>query len=104
MNGAISRVSVHSALWAERWGTDLSRHIEKASSLGYDGVELSLLGIEASDPASLAVTAHDVGVQLKCTTGLGISHDVSNADAAIRRAGVDHLRRCADVVATLVAR
>ena len=103
MNGAISRVSVHSALWAERWGTDLSRHIEKASSLGYDGVELSLLGIEASDPASLAVTAHDVGVQLKCTTGLGISHDVSNADAAIRRAGVDHLRRCADVVATLGA-
>ncbi len=102
-DGAASKVSVHSALWAKQWGTDLASHIERASSLGYDGVEVSLLGIELSNPASLAATARDVGVELKCTTGLSVNHDVSSVDASIRSAGVDHLRRCADVVATLDA-
>jgi len=103
MDGATSRVGVHSALWAQQWGTDLARHIEKASSLGFNGVELSLLGIESSNPMYLATTARNVGVDLKCTTGLSIGNDVSSADASIRRAGVDYLRRCADVVATLGA-
>ena len=43
-DGAASRVSVHSALWATQWGKDLAPHIEKASSLGFDGVDVSLLG------------------------------------------------------------
>ena len=103
-NGAIARVSVHSALWAEHWGTDLARHIEKAGSLGYGGPSsLPCWGIELSDPASLAITARDVGVDLKCTTGLSIGHDISSVDAATRRSGVDYLRSCADVVATLGA-
>jgi D-psicose/D-tagatose/L-ribulose 3-epimerase len=103
MDGAGSRVSVHSALWTEQWGTDLATHIEKASSLGYNGVELSLLGIESSNPSSLANTARKEGVDLKCTTGLSIGQDVSSLDASVRRDGIDYLRRSADVVATLGA-
>ncbi len=103
MNDATSRVSVHSALWAQQWGKDLASYVVKAASLGYKGVEISLLGIESSSLATLAATARDVGVELKCTTGLSPEHDVSSVDPSIRGAGVAFLRSCADVVATLGA-
>ncbi|HVB71902.1 MAG TPA: sugar phosphate isomerase/epimerase family protein [Acidimicrobiales bacterium] len=101
MIDAASRVSVHSALWAKQWGQDLASYIVKASSLGYSGVEISLLGIESSGLAALAATARDVGVELKCTTGLSPEHDVSSVDSSVRGAGVAFMRSCADVVATL---
>ena len=64
MSDSTSRVSVHSALWAQQWGTDLAHHIEKAASLGFNGVELSLLGIEKPESRSLVRTARDVGIAL----------------------------------------
>ncbi len=101
MNASTTKLSVHSALWVERWGEDLSSHIARAGALGFDGVELSLLGLESTESRFLANVARDCGVSLKCTTGLSTDSDISSLDVAIRRRGVDYLRRCADLVVAL---
>ena len=103
MNRSNPQLSIHSALWVERWGEDLSTHIARAGELGFDGVEVSLLGLDSTEPSILAHVARDSGVSIKCTTGLSADSDISSLEVATRRRGVDYLRQCADVVATLGA-
>lgn len=103
MRSIKSKLSVHSALWVKQWGEDLTAHVARARTLGYEGVEVSLLGIETSDVSLLSSVARDAGVTLKCTTGLSQECDISSQDASTRRTGIDYLRRSADVVAELGA-
>ena len=93
------RFGVHTALWVDQWGEDLRPHVETAASLGFDGAEVSLLGLDEAAASSLRSTAADHGVALTCTTGLSATTDITSADPAIRRAGIEHLRAAADVVA-----
>jgi D-psicose/D-tagatose/L-ribulose 3-epimerase len=101
--GDRSGIGIHSALWVEEWGEDLSPHIEAAARLGYDCVEVSLLGLQLGDATRLRTTAADQGVKLLCTTGLSVELDITSPDQAVRRSGVDYLARSADLVAELGA-
>lgn len=94
-------VSLHSALWVHRWGEDLIPHIARAAELGYDGVEVSLLGLADSGGSELRQVAQDLGIALKCTTGLAVHQDITSTDASVRRRGRDSLLRAADLVATI---
>ena len=93
------KVAVHTAAWVSRWGEDLSPHLELAASLGFDGAEVSLLGLDAAAAGRLARVAGDLGLTLKCTTGLSPATDVTSPDPEVRRAGVRYLAEAADVVA-----
>ena len=39
------KFGVHLALWARQWDDDVIPYAERAADLGFDGVELSLLGM-----------------------------------------------------------
>ncbi len=95
---------MHTALWVERWGEDLAPHLAEAARLGFDGAEVSLLGLDDERIAErVGRVAADHGLALRATTGLGTAHDVSSAEVAIRCAGIEHLRRAADLVAAMGA-
>jgi len=94
------RVAVHTAVWVAEWGENLVPHLELAAKLGYDGAEISLLGLEETTAATLKRVASDLGIALLCTTGLGPDTDVTSEDPSVRAAGIDYLRRAADIVAS----
>ncbi len=93
------RFGVHTALWVREWGEDLAPHVATAARLGFDGAEVSLLGLDEAAAGHLAGVAADEGVALTCTTGLAAATDITSTDPAVRAAGLDELRRSADVVA-----
>ena len=40
------KYGVHLALWMSRWPERIDEHIETAAKIGFDGVEISLLGMD----------------------------------------------------------
>lgn len=91
--------AVHTALWVDRWGEDLAPHLQRAADLGFDGAEVSLLGLDEAQASRLASVAGSLGIALRCTTGLGPDADPSSPDGATRAAGIDALRRGASIAA-----
>ena len=93
------RIAVHTAAWVQRWDEDLAPHLEQVASLGFDGAEVSLLGLGVEGAARLCRVASDLGIALLCTTGLSVKTDVTSADSNIRLEGLRYLRGAADIVA-----
>lgn len=87
--------------WMDRWSDDQAGYVHKAREAGYDGVEVSL-PIEGDHPVErlrAELERHELGVV--CSTGLTPSADVSSPDPAVRRAGIEHLKRAAAAAAAL---
>jgi D-psicose/D-tagatose/L-ribulose 3-epimerase len=80
--------AVHLALWMTTWSEDVLPHLERAAALGFDGAELSLLGMDDGTVGRIRSRASELGLGLTCTTGLAPHQDVSSADADVRAEGV----------------
>jgi D-psicose/D-tagatose/L-ribulose 3-epimerase len=94
---------VHAALWMRTWGDDVAPYLETAARLGFDAVELSLLGTDAGTARRLRERSRELGLALTCTTGLAPAQDVTSDDPAVRAAGVAALRRALQVTHDLGA-
>lgn len=98
------RFAIHTALWVDRWGEDLRPHLRRARELGFDAAEVSLLGMDGDMADGVCAEASSLGLELRCTTGLGASTDPSSHDPAVRRAAVDELTRAIDLTRRCGAR
>jgi D-psicose/D-tagatose/L-ribulose 3-epimerase len=81
------KLGVHAALWMRTWSDDVAPLVREAGALGYDAVELSLLGGDPAERRRVRDVARSVGVELTCTTGLGPATDVGSPDPDVRAAG-----------------
>lgn len=95
---------VHIALWMRRWDEDVVPHIHTAADLGFDGVELSLLGMEPEQIRRIRTALAETGLEVTCTTGLSVSEDVTSDDPAVREVGAQALRRAVETSAALGAK
>ena len=86
------KYGVHVALWMARWPEDITGHMRTVRELGFDGVEISLLGMSDEKISQLRGLAEELGLEVTCTTGLSADHDIASADASVREAGLDYLR------------
>lgn len=86
------KYGVHVALWMSRWPEDIAPHIRTVAELGFDGVEISLLGMSDEKIAFLRQLTKDLGLEVTCTTGLAPEQDIASADAEVRKVGCDYLR------------
>ncbi|MYC86407.1 MAG: sugar phosphate isomerase/epimerase [Acidimicrobiia bacterium] len=94
-------VGIEIFYWLDRWSDDQSSVFAKAAEAGYDGVEISLVaGLDVGVERMLR-TARSLGLDVLCSTGLSPTMDISSPDPSVRRAGIDHLRRCLDDSARL---
>jgi D-psicose/D-tagatose/L-ribulose 3-epimerase len=93
------RFGVHLALWMKTWHDDLAPYIEEAARIGFDSVELSLLGLSAGEVERLRRTLDETGVEVTCTTGLSAEQDVTSDDPAVRRAGIGYLEEAIRIAA-----
>jgi D-psicose/D-tagatose/L-ribulose 3-epimerase len=81
------RYGIHAGLWMAEWSDDPGPILDRAAALGYDGVELSLLGVTPGRAAALKRRAADAGLRLTCSTGLGADADPTAEDPALRARG-----------------
>lgn len=97
------KFGIHAGLWMKAWTDDPAPIFTTAANIGYDGVELSLLGIgpERADEIRTQATGH--GLALTCSTGLGPEADPSSEDAAVRDNAVAVLTEAIQVTARLGA-
>ena len=85
------KFGVHLALWMKTWQDDVAPYVEEAARLGFDGVELSLLGMTDANIARIKRVLTETGLELTCTTGLGPDTDVTSDDPELRQAGQAYL-------------
>lgn len=98
------KIGVHLALWAKQWNDDVIPYAETAADLGFDGVELSLLGMTPDRIRAIRLAVERRGLEITCTTGLGVQADISSLDPACRAAGLDYLTQSVHTAAALGSR
>lgn len=81
------KIGVHAATWMRTWQDDVVPLVREAATLGFDSVELSLLGGDKAARRRVRDEAGAAKLDLTCTTGLAPSTDVGSDDPEIRAAG-----------------
>ena len=84
---------VHVALWMRTWTEDVTPHLDRVAAIGFDGAEVSLLGLDRSAAEALGRRARSLGLELTCTTGLAAGEDVGSVDPDVRRRGIAALEQ-----------
>ncbi|WP_372803468.1 sugar phosphate isomerase/epimerase family protein [Paracoccus seriniphilus] len=95
------KFGIHAGLWMDRWTQDPAPLFDRAARIGFDAVELSLLGIGPDKAAALRGAADAAGVALSCSTGLGPEADPASSDPAVRHQARETLARAIETAAAL---
>ena len=98
------KFGIHSGLWMARWTDDIAPIFATVADLGFDGVEVSLLGMTDERAAALRGLADDHGLAVTCSDGLSREADISSPDPEVRAAGMDYLRWAIRTTAAMGAR
>ncbi len=97
------KYGVHVALWMSRWPEDITPHIRTVAELGFDGIEISLLGMSDEKVKSLHDLIRELGLEVTCTTGLAKDDDIASDDPAVRERGLRYMEWAIDTAARLGA-
>jgi len=95
------KFGIHAGLWMKAWTDDPAPIFATAAEIGYDGVELSLLGIGLDRADEIRAQAQSCGLELTCSTGLGPDADPTSDDPAVRDNAVAVLSEAIQVTARL---
>jgi D-psicose/D-tagatose/L-ribulose 3-epimerase len=89
------KIGTYFAYWAQEWKVDYFRYIEKAKKAGFDVLEISsgILSLSDAELEALKKAAKDAGLILTACLGITKDMDVSSADEATRRKGIDYLKQ-----------
>ena len=98
------KFGIHSGLWMARWTDDLAPIFATVADLGFDGVEVSLLGMTDEKAAALGGLARDHGLEVTCSDGLSREADITSPDPEVRAAGLEYLRWAVRTTAAMGSR
>ena len=98
------KFGIHAGLWMKAWTDDPAPIFATAAEIGYDGVEISLLGVGLDRADAIRAQAEGQGLMLTCSTGLGPDADPSSADPAVRDNAVAVLSEAIRITARLGSR
>ena len=86
------KFGVHAGLWMARWTDELAPIVRTVAELGFDGVEVSLLGMSDEKAEALGHLIKDHSIGVTCSDGLSVEADITSTDESVRAAGIEHLR------------
>jgi len=86
------KYSVHAGLWMAQWTDEITPILKTVADLGYDGVEVSLLGMSDEKAAALGKAVREFGLEVTCSDGLSIEKDITSPDQSTREAGIEYLK------------
>jgi D-psicose/D-tagatose/L-ribulose 3-epimerase len=95
------KFGIHAGLWMKAWTDDPAPIFATAAEIGFDGVELSLLGIGLDRADAIRAQATGCGLELTCSTGLGPEADPTSPNPAVRDNAVAVLTEAIQVTARL---
>lgn len=98
------KFGIHAGLWMKTWADDPEPIFKTVADIGFDGVELSLLGIGLDRADTIAKQAADHGLEVTCSTGLGPEADPTSPDAKVREHALSVLREAIEVTNKLGAK
>lgn len=94
-------VGIEVFYFMDRWVDDQASYFDLVRASGYDGVEISLMSDNPDDYAAVRAGLESHNLSVACSTGLTERTDVSHPDPAIRRSGIEFLKRCLEIAAEL---
>lgn len=98
------KYGIHAGLWQARWTDEITPILKTVADLGFDGVEVSLLGMTDEKATALGKTARDHGLEVTCSDGLAPDKDITSEDADVRAAGVAYLKWAIETTARIGSR
>ncbi|MCW4025917.1 MAG: sugar phosphate isomerase/epimerase, partial [Candidatus Bathyarchaeota archaeon] len=88
-------------MWTERFDEAALPLIRKAKDLGFDGVEIPLMPLEAINVGKTKRELEKNDMVGLGSVGLPLDKDLTSRNEATRRRGIEYLKRCAEVVSEL---
>lgn len=85
------KYGIHAGLWQARWTDEITPILKTVADLGFDGVEVSLLGMSDEKAAALGKAVRDHGLAVTCSDGLAPDKNIASTDPDVRAAGVAYL-------------
>lgn len=88
------KIGTHFAYWGNTWSVDYIALCHRAKKCGLDVLEVGagdLVNMSDAELEALSVTAKELGLEISANLGPPKDKDISNADPAIREAGVKFL-------------
>jgi len=86
------KFGIHAGLWMAQWTDEIAPILKTVAELGYDGVEVSLLGMSDEKAESLGRLVKDHGLEVTCSDGLSVKADITSDDPDVRVAGLEYLK------------
>lgn len=86
------KFGIHAGLWMARWTDDVEPILKIVADLGFDGVEISLLGMADEKAEALGRLIREHGLEVTCSDGLSAKADITSDNAQVRAAGLDYLK------------
>ncbi|MEP3602842.1 MAG: sugar phosphate isomerase/epimerase [Stappiaceae bacterium] len=86
------KYGIHAGLWMARWTDEITGIVKIVADLGFDGVEVSLLGMSDEKAEALGKSIRDHGLEITCSDGLAPDKDITSSDPEARAAGIEYLR------------
>lgn len=86
------KFGIHAGLWMARWTDELKPILRIVTDLGYDGVEISMLGMTDERASSISKLIIEHGLEVTCSDGLAPDKDITSDDPDIRAAGIEYLK------------
>lgn len=97
----MNKVGIYYAYWTCDWDADFVPFVSKVAALGFDILEVNsgtVTHMPNAERDRLKAAAAKHGIELTFCIGLPPAYDVAAEDGAVRRKGVDFLKRQAEML------
>lgn len=94
-------VGIEIFYWLQHWSDDQTACFAKAQQVGFDAVEISLINGPATPIGTMRTELDRLGLRVFASMGLPQDKDITHPDAAVRRGGIEYLKRCVEAAAKL---
>lgn len=95
------RVGIYYAYWEQNWSADILSYPPRVAQLGFDVLEIKLsivLKMPERQLKDLKIKAQDHGLELTFCDALTYETDLSSPQYAVRKKGIEYLKRGLEVV------
>jgi len=103
----MNKIGIYYAYWTRDWDADFVPFVKKVKTLGFDILEVNsgtVTNMSAQERDRLKKAAEQVGIELTFCIGLSAAYDIASPDAAIRKNGIQFLKKQAQMLKYMEAK